>query len=100
MTGEEGRYSHTDLYDIAANLNGSARAFQVCEPTLATLDKDLEDEIEQGVLDALHVLNGYQRDDGSYASYAELIMADKEQLQALLATLREKQADAPGVLGM
>lgn len=100
LTGEEDRYSHTDLYDIAANVNGSMRAFQVYEPLLLTIDKPLELTIEQGFLDAKALLNDYQLPDGSYMSYLALTRADKQQLQALLATLSEDLSQVPGVMAL
>lgn len=100
LTGEEDRYSHTDLYDIAANVNGSLRAFQTYEPTLLTIDKPLELKIEQGFLDAKSLLNDYQNADGSYQSYLDLSKTDKQKLQALLATLSEDLSQVPGVLSL
>ncbi len=100
LTGEEDRYSHTDLYDLAANVNGSFRAFQAYEPVLVQVDKPLEQKIEQGFLDAKSLLSDYQRPDGSYESFLELSKADKQQLQAQLATLSEDLSTVPGVLSL
>lgn len=100
LTGEEDRYSHTDLYDLAANVNGSFRAFQTYEPVLVQVDKPLEQKIEQGFLDAKSLLSDYQRPDGSYESFLELSKADKQQLQAQLATLSEDLSTVPGVLAL
>jgi iron uptake system component EfeO len=61
ITGEEDRYSHTDLCDLAANVNGSFRAFQTYEPALVQVDKPLELKIEQGFLDAKALLSHYQK---------------------------------------
>src|SRR4051812_22468567 len=41
ITGEEDRYSHTDLYDVAANLEGSQQAVQSLRPVLAERDNEL-----------------------------------------------------------
>ncbi len=100
LTGEEDRYSHTDLYDLAANVNGSLRAFQAYERVLASVDKDLEVKIEQGFLDAKSLLSDYQRPDGTYESFLELTKADKQQLQANLATLSEDLSQVAGVLAL
>jgi iron uptake system component EfeO len=100
LTGEEDRYSHTDLYDLAANVNGSFRAFQSYEPVLVEVDKPLEQKIEQGFLDAKSLLSDYQRADGSYESFLELSKHDKQQLQAVLATLSEDLSTVPGVLAL
>jgi iron uptake system component EfeO len=100
LTGEEDRYSHTDLCDLAANVNGSFRAFQAYEPVLAQVDKPLEQKIEQGFLEAKTLLSSYQRQDGTYESFLELSKADKQQLQAQLATLSEDLSTVPGVLSL
>jgi iron uptake system component EfeO len=100
LTGEEDRYSHTDLYDLAANVNGSFRAFQTYEPVLVQVDKPLEQKIEQGFLGAKSLLSDYQRPDGSYESFLQLSKADKQQLQAKLATLSEDLSTVPGVLAL
>ncbi len=40
ITGEEDRYSHTDLYDINANVEGSEAAFEELKPEVAGEDID------------------------------------------------------------
>jgi iron uptake system component EfeO len=100
ITGEEDRYSHTDLYDLAANVNGSLRAFQAYEPVLLSVDKPLELKIEQAFLDAKAILAKYQRPDGSYGSYLEFATADRLTLQGLLAGLSEGLSQVPGVLSL
>ena len=100
ITGEEDRYSHTDLYDLAGNVNGSFRAFQSYEPALVEVDKPLEVSIEQGFLDSKALLGHYQRADGSYASFLELTTKHTQRLQATLATLSEDLSTVPGVLAL
>jgi iron uptake system component EfeO len=100
ITGEEDRYSHTDLYDLAANVNGSLRAFQAYEPVLLNVDRPLELTIEQAFLDAKALLSKYQRPDGSYGSYLEFKDADRERLQAILAGLSEDLSTVAGVLNL
>jgi iron uptake system component EfeO len=98
ITGEEDRYSHTDLYDLAANVNGSFRAFQTYEPVLLSVDKPLELKIEQAFLDAKALLGHYQHADGSYGSYLGFEKSDQERLQAMLAGLSEDLSSVSGVL--
>src|SRR4051795_2826138 len=47
ITGEEDRYSHSDLWDFAANLEGSQAAIQALRPYLAEADADLVAEIDE-----------------------------------------------------
>jgi iron uptake system component EfeO len=100
ITGEEDRYSHTDLYDLAANINGSFRAFQAYEPVLLGVDKPLELKIEQAFLDSKALLSHYQKADGSYGSYLTFKQADREKLQAILAGLSEDLSSVSGVLNL
>jgi iron uptake system component EfeO len=100
ITGEEDRYSHTDLYDLAANVNGSFRAFQAYEPVLLNVDKPLELKIEQAFLDAKALLGKYQHADGSYGSYLEFKKTDRLRLQALLAGLSEDLSSVAGRLNL
>ncbi|HSS67042.1 MAG TPA: EfeM/EfeO family lipoprotein [Nocardioidaceae bacterium] len=100
ITGEEDRYSHTDLYDLAGNVNGSLRAFQAYEPVLLSVDRPLELKIEQAFLDAKALLGKYQHPDGSYGSYLDFKKTDRLRLQALLAGLSEDLSSVAGVLNL
>jgi iron uptake system component EfeO len=46
ITGEEERYSHTDLYDIAANVEGAKVAFDFVKPVVKSQNPELVTEIE------------------------------------------------------
>ena len=40
VTGEEDRYSHTDLYDFAANVQGAEKIYQLLNPALKKKDEE------------------------------------------------------------
>jgi iron uptake system component EfeO len=46
ITGEEDRYSHTDLWDLAANLDGTKNAVQALRPFLQKTDPGLVTQID------------------------------------------------------
>ena len=46
ITGEEERYSHTDLWDFQANVEGAEAGFEALEPALEQVDPELVGEIE------------------------------------------------------
>ena len=46
ITGEEERYSHIDLVDFEANVEGAEAAFEAVEPLLSEKDPKLAKEIE------------------------------------------------------
>ncbi len=46
ITGEEDRYSHTDLWDFAANVEGAEKGFELLEPAIEEEDPELAADIE------------------------------------------------------
>src|SRR5918997_3795517 len=49
ITGEEDRYAHTDLWDFAANVEGSAAAVERLRPALEAQDPQLLADVEAGL---------------------------------------------------
>jgi iron uptake system component EfeO len=99
ITGEEDRYSHTDLWDFAANVAGSQKAFELMKPAVEEADPELAAAIESDFSDIDAALAKYEDGDG-YKSYEELTEADKDEMKAILASLSENLAKVPGVLGL
>ncbi|WCO65991.1 EfeM/EfeO family lipoprotein [Iamia majanohamensis] len=99
ITGEEDRYSHTDLWDFAANVEGSEVALELLAPALEQADPELLAAIEDGFAEVEAGLEPY-RDGEGYVSYEELTDDDQAQLQAVLAELSEHLAEVPPALGL
>lgn len=91
ITGEEDRYSHTDLSDFAGNLEGSKTAFELLVPALVeTGNKDLADTINQRFATVEKGLDAYKRPTPlGYALYDELTPADKRKLAQDIDALAE-----------
>jgi iron uptake system component EfeO len=64
ITGEEDRYSHTDLWDFAANLEGSQAAVQALRPYLEETDPELVGEIDERFAETEAELEQYRSGDG------------------------------------
>jgi iron uptake system component EfeO len=79
ITGEEDRYSHTDLWDFAANLEGSEAAVQALRPYLEEADPDLVAGIDERFAATEAELEQY-RTDGGWTLHDQLT---EEQLQGL-----------------
>jgi iron uptake system component EfeO len=79
ITGEEERYSHTDLWDFAGNLEGSKKAVDTLRPFLGKFDPDLLAEIEQRFAATQAQLDTHRSGDG-WVFYDQL---DQTQLHAL-----------------
>ena len=63
ITGEEDRYSHTDLSDFAANVAGARAAFDALEPVLVEQgDRQLVTQIDQRMSAVEQGIDRYRRD--------------------------------------
>jgi iron uptake system component EfeO len=99
ITGEEDRYSGTDLWDFAANVEGSRQGFDLLTPALQAEDAELVATID-GLFDELDAQLGAYRDGDGYRHYSALTDADKTEMQTTLAELSENLASVAGVLGL
>jgi iron uptake system component EfeO len=79
VTGEEEIWSHTDLWDFQANVDGARIAFEALEPALTTKDAELADTLTRRFADLQSELDIYQLGDG-FVLYTDL---DDEQIKQL-----------------
>jgi iron uptake system component EfeO len=100
ITGEEDRYSHTDLWDFAANIDGSRAALQVFQPVLTKKDSALLRTLRGQFSAVDSALAPYRLAVGGYQPYTALRPADKTRMQAQLAALAESLAKLPAALGV
>jgi len=98
ITGEEDRYSHTDLSDFEANLNGSETTFGLLAPALRVKNKALADEISTRFA-AVQKELGTLKDGKTYPSYATVGDAERERLSALVKELATPLARIADTLG-
>lgn len=89
ITGEEEIYSHTDLYDFKANVEGAEKIFEIFKEKLTEKDAGLVKELDENfaVLDEL--LAKYEDGNGGYVSYEELTQEDTKALSAAVDNLGE-----------
>ena len=88
ITGEEDRYSHTDLYDINANIEGSEAAFEALRPALEERDPELAKQISSRFGALYATLEPYRTDDGWFP-YTELDEEERRQLSQSVDALAE-----------
>jgi iron uptake system component EfeO len=100
ITGEEDRYSGTDLWDFAANVEGSEEAFRLLTPALTEEDPELVAEIESEFAELDGQLAEYADPAGGYLPYDSLTDDDKTAMQTTLASLSENLSTMAGVLGL
>lgn len=97
ITGEEERYSHIDLVDFEANVEGSLAAFEAVKPLLDETDADLSGEIEADFRMVFDSLEPYRTEDG-FVSYEELTKADTRKLATGIDALAEKVSQVPAAI--
>jgi iron uptake system component EfeO len=97
ITGEEERYSHVDLVDFEANVEGSEAAFEAVKPLLDESGNDLSGEIEADFKAVFNSLEPY-RTDGGFVPYTDLTQADTKKLAVGIDTLAEKLSLVPAAL--
>jgi iron uptake system component EfeO len=104
ITGEEEAYSHIDLLDFAANVEGSEQAFEYLKPGLATIDPTLTQQIADQftAVDALLATYKDPSVNGGYVLYTDALRASDatkltqaiQALQSPLSQISEKVATA------
>jgi iron uptake system component EfeO len=97
ITGEEERYSHTDLVDFEANVEGAEAAFDAVEPLLKATDPELVEEVEDDFEKVETALAPYRRGEG-FVSYTELTKADTRKLAQSIDALTEQLSPVPAEL--
>ena len=88
ITGEEEAWSHTDLYDFAANVDGARVAYEGLLPILSDKDPVLAKEIQQRFAELQKLLDRYRSGQG-YLSYTKLSKPEVRQLSNAVNALSE-----------
>ncbi|GIH48808.1 iron uptake system component EfeO [Microbispora rosea] len=88
ITGEEDRYSHTDLWDFDANLQGSKAAVQALRPVLEERDPELVKTLDAKFADAENALAAHRSGDG-WKLHTELSKDDLKALSDAINALAE-----------
>jgi iron uptake system component EfeO len=99
LTGEEDRYSGTDLWSIRANLDGSRHIVELLRPTLESVDVAYLSDLDTAFAAVDEVMARYAEGDG-FQAFSAISPEDLRQLQARMAGLSEVLANLPGVLGL
>ncbi|NEB11905.1 peptidase M75 [Streptomyces coelicoflavus] len=91
VTGEEERYSHTDLVDFKANVEGAQKSYELLKPVAKENDAALTKELDLqfGALNKL--LDRYRPSTSSYefTSYDKVGKADRKELSDAVNALAE-----------
>lgn len=99
ITGEEDRYSHTDLWDFKANVDGARKIVDLLHPLTVKANKDLSQKIHANFETVEKILAKYKTKDG-YETYDKLTPEDRNALQGPITTLAEDLSKLRGTLGL
>ena len=88
IKGEEDRYSHTDLYDLAANVEGSQAAFIVFQSFLTKNNPAQYKDIQAKFQQIETVLKPF-RTNGGFVDYSKLTNDDKHKIASTIDTVAE-----------
>ncbi|MBM0278315.1 iron uptake system protein EfeO [Micromonospora tarensis] len=88
ITGEEDRYSHTDLWDFAANLEGSKAAVSALRPALQQRSPELVTQLDTEFAN-VETLLGKHRDGDGWKLHTALSKAELKELSDGINALAE-----------
>ena len=89
ITGEEEVFSHTDLHDFRANIEGAEKIFELFKPKLAKKDAKLVATLETEFKAVNALLDKYKTDDKNYKLYTDLTKEDTKALAEAVTKLGE-----------
>jgi iron uptake system component EfeO len=99
ISGEEDRYSRTDLWDFQANVDGAQKIVNLLRPLLEKANQPLLAKIDANFKTVDTILAKYKTAEG-YESYEKLTTADRNALKGPITTLAEDLSQLRGVLGL
>lgn len=99
ISGEEDRYSHTDLWDFEANFAGSQKIYELFRPLVAEDDEAFVSKVDANFAKVDEILAKYKTSNG-FETYDKLTDADRKVLAGAVNTLAEDLATLRGRLGL
>ncbi|MEO3785772.1 iron uptake system protein EfeO [Actinocorallia sp. B10E7] len=98
ITGEEEAFSHTDLVDFKANVDGAFKVYELLKPVVQEKDAALAASLDEAFTDVFDALKKYEK-DGSYVSYDTVEEGERKQLTDVVNALGEPLSKLAAVAG-
>lgn len=98
LTGEEEAYSHIDILDMQANIEGSEQAFAVVKPALKDIDPQLTQTITDafGKVDSLIDTFRDPNEPGGFKNFTQVTAEQKREMAAAIVAVKDPLAQAGG----
>ncbi len=97
ITGEEDIWSHTDLWDFQANVDGARVGYEGLKPLLEVKDPELSKQIETAFTNLQTELDKYKDGDG-FVSYDTVTEEQRKQLSDATNALAEPLSKMTGAI--
>lgn len=100
ISGEEDRYSHTDLYDFQGNIDGAKKIVDLFRGQIEKQDKAFLAKVDKNFTSVDKVLAKYKTADGGFQTYDKVKENDRKALVGPVNTLAEDLSTLRGKLGL
>ena len=100
VSGEEDRYSHTDLYDFQGNIDGAKKIVDLFRPQIEGQDKAFAAKVDKNFATVDKILAKYRTQDGGFETYDKVKENDRKALIGPVNTLAEDLSTLRGKLGL
>ncbi|HMZ15700.1 MAG TPA: imelysin family protein [Mycobacterium sp.] len=97
ITGEEDIFSHTDLWDFYANVEGSRTAVTSVRPILDERDAELGKRVDQRFEAVDRMLDKYRKGDG-FVSYDTVTEPQRQELSRAIDALGKEVSQVQGAI--
>ena len=98
ITGEEDIWSHTDLYDFQANVDGARVAYEGLQPLLDVKDPALSQKIQAAFRDLQSSLDQYREGKDDFVSYDTVTEPQRKELSDKVNALAEPLSKLTGAI--
>ena len=100
ITGEEDRYSRTDLWDFQANVDDAQKIVALLNPLIVKQDPKLSARLHENFAKVDVLLAKYRTKDGGFESYEKLSDHDRTGFKGPVTALAEDLSVLKGTLGV
>lgn len=100
ISGEENRYSHTDLWDFQANFEGAYKIVELLQPLIERENAAFADKTQGNFKVVFDTLAKYRTPDGGFETYSRLSERDRKLLAGRVNTLAEDLSTLRGMMGL
>ena len=100
ISGEEDRYSGTDLSDFQANVDGAQKIFDLLHAPIAKRNPELEARIRTNFAKVDGLLAHYRGGEGQFQNYDKLSSPHRNALKGAITALAEDLSQLRGTLAL